>query len=115
MARVPRIKAVSAFLLNFRMSGPSRGHRPAARTVPSTPATRQGDYEQTFQISTTLEFILQNQVCHETFGTRNARPGRPHTSEGRRVGKACVSMCRYRWPPVHRNKNHRNTTLKNIK
>src|SRR3546814_20543107 len=78
MARVPRIKAVSAFLWNFRMSGPSRGHRPAARTVPSTPATRPGDYEQTFQISTPLEFILQNQVCHATFGPLTARPGRHH-------------------------------------
>src|SRR3546814_21108397 len=30
----------------------------------------------------------------------NARP-RSHRSEERRVGKACVSTCKSRWPPYH--------------
>src|SRR3546814_11900447 len=27
-------------------------------------------------------------------------------SEARRVGKECVSTCRFRWSPYHYNKNH---------
>src|SRR3546814_11781149 len=29
------------------------------------------------------------------------RPAEVHRSEERRVGKACVSPCRSRWPPYH--------------
>src|SRR3546814_19632129 len=31
-------------------------------------------------------------------------------SEERRVGKECVSTCRYRWSPYHYKKNENNTT-----
>src|SRR3546814_10979293 len=32
-------------------------------------------------------------------------------SEERRVGKACVSTCRYRWSPLHLKKNNNNINL----
>src|SRR3546814_14335496 len=34
----------------------------------------------------------------------------PRRSEERRVGKECVSTCRYRWSPYHSKKNMINTT-----
>src|SRR3546814_20964179 len=44
----------------------------------------------------------------QCFGTRRRyeqldliRPGIPCRSEERRVGKECVSTCRYRWTPYH--------------
>src|SRR3546814_16632365 len=36
--------------------------------------------------------------------TARPKPGRPlllNSSEERTVGKACVSLCRYRWSPTH--------------
>src|SRR3546814_14566101 len=40
--------------------------------------------------------------------------GRPFSScrsEERRVGKECVSTCRYRWSPYHEKKKHTCTTI----
>src|SRR3546814_18880957 len=37
-------------------------------------------------------------------------PGR--RSEERRVGKECVSTCRYRWSPYHYKKNKKEDTLR---
>src|SRR3546814_16021421 len=34
-------------------------------------------------------------------------------SEERRVGKECVSTCRYRWSPHHKKKKHTTTKRKN--
>src|SRR3546814_19982734 len=42
-----------------------------------------------------------------------AHEGRPHRSEERRVGKACVRTCRSRWSPYHTKNN--NTTMNSIK
>src|SRR3546814_12406380 len=37
---------------------------------------------------------------------QDAAGGEPHDrSEERRVGKECVSTCRYRWSPYHEKKN----------
>src|SRR3546814_12060781 len=37
-------------------------------------------------------------------------------SEERRVGKECVSTCRYRWSPYHKKKNkNRNIATKDLK
>src|SRR3546814_6602829 len=57
----------------------------------------------------------QHCLCHHRRGARRARPDSPATAEGdraiaadrcarseeRRVGKECVSTCRYRWSPYH--------------
>src|SRR3546814_12027335 len=39
------------------------------------------------------------------FSSRDSICG-PRRSEERRVGKECVSTCRYRWSPYHSKKNH---------
>src|SRR3546814_20894458 len=46
---------------------------------------------------------------------RTPQPDRPNggrraRSEGRRVGKACVSTCRTQWSPPHKNKTQNNNT-----
>src|SRR3546814_17321045 len=45
--------------------------------------------------------VLRNCASEET----RREGGRGMRSEERRVGKECVSTCRYRWPPYHYKKN----------
>src|SRR3546814_17154147 len=40
-------------------------------------------------------------VVTTTLGAADARGRRKPRSEERRVGKECVSTCRYRWSPYH--------------
>src|SRR3546814_14466090 len=40
------------------------------------------------------------------------RPTRQQRSEERRVGKECVSTCRSRWSPQHKNKKEKNLNNK---
>src|SRR3546814_6644554 len=42
-----------------------------------------------------------HQGCDETIHRQDIAPCRAFRSEERRVGKECVSTCRYRWSPYH--------------
>src|SRR3546814_15567365 len=52
----------------------------------------------------------QNQVSHALVVSVNL----PDRSEERRVGKECVSTCRYRWSPYHYKKKENSTRNNNM-
>src|SRR3546814_11716349 len=47
-------------------------------------------------------------------GTSQPISGTPPRSEERRVGKECVSTCRYRWSPYNEKKKHQQYRLVNL-
>src|SRR3546814_19108471 len=51
----------------------------------------------------------------ELFHLAIARYVRDPRSEERRVGKECVSTCRYRWSPYHEKTNKKQNNNKNVK
>src|SRR3546814_18417661 len=53
-------------------------------------------------------FRAERRVSRDRNGGVGARRRR---SEERRVGKACVSTCRYRWSPYHSKKNKKSIRI----
>src|SRR3546814_18427296 len=49
-----------------------------------------------------------------TASSGSGSPVMPSRSEERRVGKECVSTCRYRWSPYHSKKNKYKQGKKNV-
>src|SRR3546814_13921573 len=65
---------------------------------PSAAAERSIDTDGAWPLSTELHHFIGKDIVtfHGLFWTAML-----HRSEERRVGKECVSQCRYRWSPHH--------------
>src|SRR3546814_17572856 len=55
---------------------------------------------------------LRRQRCRQRPAQYHTLAGGRGRSEERRVGKECVSTCRYRWSPYHKHK--KNTTTRSL-
>src|SRR3546814_13859079 len=79
--------------------------QPAMKSVPSR--TAEGGYPVADAVMRG-GILLASTASTTPRSISCTRPSRISRSEERRVGKACVSTCRYRWAPVHYKKKRTN-------